>query len=135
MRSRILIAVAAIIMVAATAYCQTPPQPTTVGDLLALHYGVPNAIIVHRQVTVGTSPTQLTVDDSSRFADVFADLGTSSCTLAHSPSVSSTFGFPLAISGVITEEWRDDMTLPTYTMWAVCGSASQTIDVVELKLP
>lgn len=135
MRTRIMMAVAAMLMVAATAHCQTPPAPTTVGGLLQLHYGVPNAVIVHRTVTVGTSPTQITVDDASRFAAVYSDLGTSSCTLAHSPSVSTTYGFPLAIDGVITEEWRDDMTLPTNSMWAVCSAAGQTVDIVELKLP
>lgn len=121
---------------AAPLFAQAPgPQPATVGDLIALHYGVPNAIVAHKTVTVGTSAVELTVDDASRFADVYSNLGTSLCEISHSNAVSTTNGFPLASDGVISENWRDDMTLPTLQAWAVCGAAGQTIDVLELKLP
>jgi len=129
------LAAALLLLSAAVAYPQNPPQPHTTADLVNAHYGVPNAIVDHVVVSCGTTPVQLTLDNSSRFADVFANLGTTSCTLAHSDLVSTTLGFPLEIDGVISEEWRDDMTLPTYSMWCVCGAAAQSIDVTELLLP
>lgn len=135
--TRILgLAIAAAILPVAIAFAQsTPAQPHIVTDLLALHYGVPNAIIVNKTEPCGTTPTEITVDDATRFADIFANGGTSACQLWHTPSVSSTLGYPLVVGGVITEEWRDDMTLPTYQMWCYCGAASTTISITELKLP
>ena len=138
MRLRRFILAAALAMllgVASASFAQSPPTPHTVGDLIGIRYGVPNAIVQHKVVTVGTTPVQLTPGDATRFADVFSDVGTSSCTLAHSNQVSTSLGFPLAIDGVISETWRDDMVLPTYEMWAVCAASGVTIDVLELKLP
>lgn len=135
--TRILgLAIAACLLHAAVAFAQSgAAPPATVGDLLALHYGVPNAVIVNKTVTCGTSATKLTVDDATRFADVFANGGTASCQLWHTSGVSSTIGYPLAVGGVITEDWRDDMTLPTNQMWCYCGAASTTISITELKIP
>lgn len=113
---------------------QAAESANTVGDLIAGAYGVPNAIVKHSTCVVGLTPVNCTVNDAGRFADVFSDLGTSSCDLAHSNQVSTTFGFPLAVNGVISENWRDDMVLPTLEMWAVCGAAAQKIDVLELDL-
>lgn len=136
---RILWAAISVPLVAALFLCLPAPaaaQTTTTYGLVQKYYGLQTPpVTTDSDVSVGTTAKELTKNDGARIEDIFFNLGSSNCYISHSNQVSTSSGYALlAGGGGIVESWRDDLTLPTEAMWAVCSSGTNDIHITELDL-
>lgn len=132
---RTVIALAAILLLAASAFAQTA-APTINQQLLQQLYLLRNGPLIEQtDVTVGTSATLILPLDASRVEDVVSDTGTSNCAIRHDDQVSITDGILLvAGGGSLSENFVQDLTLPTGQMWAICASSGGTLHLLTVDL-
>lgn len=109
---------------------------STSQDFLNRLYGLVNpAAPVSSNPSVGTTATSIAAADPARFALLIVNLGTSSCYVAPFGQVSSTDGIILdSGGGFVSMTNRDDLLLPDYQWWAVCGASGQSLYVLTQDL-
>ena len=129
-------AIAAAALPLLSAAAQSTAPPTTALALLTQQYGLSSSPLIRtRTVSVGTSPTQIANNDPSRVELVVVNNSSGPCEVDRSPQVSATQGVVLAASGgILTLDFRADLTWPTAAEYAVCANASSPVTVYEVAL-
>ena len=109
--------------------------PQSTRDLLEEVYGAcielrPNETVV----TVGTTAAGVGKFARQRVAVLFCNNGTAAIYLGYSSSVSTTQGIQLAPGQSVSFMWPWDGELVMQDYWAISGSASQSLYVLESVL-
>lgn len=126
----------ALIVAVLTAATMARAQNRTALGVVQQLYALGSApLSVDKDFTVGTTPVMIHPNDPSDVENIVVDLGTSACTVQHSPSVTTSSGYLLsAAGGSYIEDFRADLTLPTEQLWAVCAASGGAIHVTSLDL-
>lgn len=111
------------------------PLPQSARDLIAEYFGVgiplrPN----ETTVTVGTSVVGVGKFARQRVAISFANNGTAAIYLGFNAAIATNQGFQLGAGNFLSFNWFNDGELVMQDFFAISGSASQSLYVVESVL-
>jgi hypothetical protein len=110
-----------------------PPQ--SVRDLILYNFGTEIRVYPKESnPSVGTTALAIGAFANVRVALTVANPGSNTVYLGYSTSVSATFGFPLAAGQFLTWNWYIDGEIVMAAMFAIAGSSSNPLYVVESSL-
>jgi len=107
------------------------PAGATAAEITARRFGGPTQI-VETLVTVDTTAIKLIGNNPRRVAWTASNRGSSDCAVSFAQDVTTGNGFILAASGGTIESYVDeDGETVSAALYAVSGSAGQTVRIVE----
>lgn len=132
----VILALLALALVSGGSARAQQAPPVTTYDLARLRYGLGAAPLINEtDYTVGTTPVQIHKLDSATAELNVSNTGSSNCAVSTSASVTTTTGTLLGSGGgFFGLNWVYDMTLPTYTWYAVCSASGGTLHVSTVDL-
>ena len=115
-----------------------PPRiflPQSARDLIELYFGTQiRTKQIPSDVTVGTTASQLGTYAHQRTQLIIGNTGSALVVIAFSPSVTVTTGLPLQANTGLSFNWFDDGEMIFDTLYAISGTAGQTVHVIESVL-
>lgn len=113
----------------------TVRPPSTAVGLVSQWYG--SRVRTRRVIndfTVTTAALRLCTADSSRVLLSITNWGTVAIAFGENRNITATTGISLAPGATVTLEWLTDLDLQCTEIWAIAGSSSNAIHVVESLL-
>lgn len=109
--------------------------PPSARQLIGAFFGVEiRTKDIESDVTVGTTPVQLGSYAHIRTGIVIGNTGSALVVVAFNPAVTITTGLPVQSNTGLVFDWYLDQEMVMHELWAISGTAGQTVHVIERVL-
>lgn len=101
-------------------------------ELLAVEYGSElQTRIIESDVTVGTTAVSLIAGNGARIWISIQNTGAATIYVSTLSSLAVNQGFQVGAAGFLTFTWKEDGDLPTIALYAISGSAGNSVHVIQ----
>jgi hypothetical protein len=111
------------------------PYPPSARELIQLYFGRQIRLrIQESDVSVGTTAVKLGSYANTRVQLTIGNTGAALVVVGFNPSVTVSTGLPIQSNTGIVFNWVTDNELVMYDLYAISGTAAQTVHVIESVL-